>query len=232
MFIPGPENIGQLLRVASDSFRAYIGLRAFAGLWLGEASAVQVGDTDFLRRTLTVSRQVQRAGRGVEIPKWGGEGDVYLAPTLVDMLAAHVAAHSPGDNPSRWLFADDGRQPQHQNSVTYRWSERLRAAGLLGIQLHDLCHFYASGLIAEGCDAVTVQRAMRHSNATTKLGTYSHLWPSAEDRTRAAAEAILGASLANLADYPRTGEPKIPVDQASTEFLGTYTALAELRRRL
>jgi hypothetical protein len=28
-----------------------------------------------------------------------------------------------------------------------------------GVELHDLRHFYASGLIASGCDVVTVQRA-------------------------------------------------------------------------
>src|ERR1700733_9573959 len=50
-------------------------------------------------------------------------------------------------------------------------------------------HFYASGLISQGCDVVTVQRALGHASATTTLSTYAHLWPSAEDRTRKAAEA-------------------------------------------
>jgi len=60
---------------------------------------------------------------------------------------------------------------------------------------HDLRHFYASGLIAAGCDVVTVQRSLGHSKATTTLNTYAHLWPTAEDRTRKAAESIMAASL-------------------------------------
>jgi integrase len=36
-------------------------------------------------------------------------------------------------------------------------------------------HFYASGLIAAGCDVVTVQRALGHAKATTTLSTYAHL---------------------------------------------------------
>jgi hypothetical protein len=32
--------------------------------------------------------------------------------------------------------------------------------------MHDSGHFYASGLIAAGCQAVTVQRALRHAEAT------------------------------------------------------------------
>lgn len=50
-----------------------VALCAFAGLRLGEAAAVQVGDVDFLRRTLTLSRQAQREnGGGIEIrpPKY------------------------------------------------------------------------------------------------------------------------------------------------------------------
>jgi integrase len=50
---------------------------------------------------------------------------------------------------------------------------------------------------------VTVQRALGHSKATTTLDTYSHLWPSAEDRTRQAAGAML-ADVLNRADSLRT----------------------------
>ena len=56
--------------------------------------------------------------------------------------------------------------------------------------LHDLRDFYASGLIAAGCDVVTVQHALGHSTPTITLDTYSHPWPKAEDRTRAAAAGL------------------------------------------
>jgi integrase len=49
---------------------------AGAVLRLGEAAGARVEDIDFLRRTLNVARQVQRAGRGaVEFrpPKYGSE---------------------------------------------------------------------------------------------------------------------------------------------------------------
>ena len=65
------------------------------------------------------------------------------------------------------------------------------------MRLHDLRHFYASGLIAAGCDVVTVQRALGHSTATTTLSTYAHLWPTAEDRTRSAASGLAAAALAD-----------------------------------
>jgi integrase len=70
-----------------------------------------------------------------------------------------------------------------------------RRAEVSGVTLHDCRHFYASGLIAAGCDVVTLQRALGHAKATTTLGTYAHLWPTAEDRTRQAAGALMSETL-------------------------------------
>ncbi|WP_409332603.1 tyrosine-type recombinase/integrase [Trujillonella humicola] len=200
MTLPTPAQVGTLLQSADDSFRTFVGLCAFAGLRLGEAAAVRVSDIDFLRRTLTVARQVQRTtGGGIDIraPKYGSERQVYLAPSLVDLLAQHVAAYCPE---GYWIFTGETGEPPHQNSIGYRWRTTLKSAGLAGVKLHDLRHFYASGLIASGCDVVTVQRALGHATATTTLNTYSHLWPTAEDRTRRAAEQLFADSCGFSAD--------------------------------
>jgi integrase len=92
------------------------------------------------------------------------------------------------------------REPPHQNSIGYRWHTTLKSARLTGVKLHDLRHFSASGLIASGCDVVTVQRALGHATATTTLTTYSHLWSTAEDRTRRAAEQLFADSCGPRAD--------------------------------
>jgi integrase len=127
------------------------------------------------------------------------------------MLAAHV--EHVGVRPDGWLFVGAGDGPPHQNTVGYWWRKTLRDAGLPGLKLHDLRHFYASGLIAEGCDVVTVQRSLGHATATTTLNTYSHLWPAAEDRTRKAAEAMMSTAVGNLADSVRTNVTKKHSDQ-------------------
>ncbi|MFH5824359.1 tyrosine-type recombinase/integrase [Georgenia sp. AZ-5] len=197
MSIPTPEEVGQLMTVADERFQPFVALCAFAGLRLGEAAGVQLGDVDFLRKTLKVSRQVQRLNGGeidVRAPKYGSERVVYLADNLVNVRAKHVAKYGTTGK-SRWLFAGEEEGPPHQNTVGHWWRKALRDAGLSGIKLHDLRHFYASGLIAAGCDVVTVQRSLGHSKATTTLNTYAHLWPTAEDRTRKAAESIMSASL-------------------------------------
>jgi integrase len=199
MRIPSVEDVGQLLAHADSTrvstrkgFRAYVALCAFAGLRKGEAAAVQVGDIDFLRRQLTVSRQLQRDGSDYAIrpPKYGSERIVYLPDELITILSEQIATHLEDRDPSRWLFTVN-EEPMYDNAITWRWRATRNAAKRTRVRLHDLRHFYASGLIAAGCDAVTVQRALGHSAATTTLNTYSHLWPTAEDRTREAASALM-----------------------------------------
>lgn len=216
MSIPTPEEVGQLMAVADERFRPFIALCAFAGLRLGEAAGIQLGDVDFLRKTLKVSRQIQRLNGGdidVRAPKYGSERVVYLADGLVNVLAQHVADYGTVGK-SRWLFAGDEEGPPHQNTVGYWWRKTLRDAGLSGIKLHDLRHFYASGLVAAGCDVVTVQRSLGPSKATTTLHTYAHLWPTAEDRTRKAAESIMSASLGLSAGASADAEPSRSVKQS------------------
>jgi integrase len=197
MSIPTPDDVGLLMTAAEDGFSTFVALCALAGLRLGEAAAVQLGDVDFVGAALAVTRQVQRVNGGaidVRAPKYGSERVVHLANGLVDLLAQHVADFGTiGDE--QWLFTGKGDQPPHQNTVGYWWRKTLRVAGLSDIKLHDLRHFYASGLIAAGCDVVTVQRSLGHAKATTTLNTYAHLWPTAEDRTRKAAQSIIDASL-------------------------------------
>lgn len=123
------EQVGRLLAHADSNrvstrkgFRAYVALCAFAGLRKGEAAAVQVGDIDFLRRQLAVSRQLQRDGSDYAIrpPKYGSERVVYLPNDLVTILSEHVATHLDDADPAQWLFTVDD-EPMYDNAITWRW---------------------------------------------------------------------------------------------------------------
>jgi integrase len=189
MTIPTPETVRRILDAADPRFRAFVGLCAFAGLRLGEAAALQVGDVDFLRRQIRVRRQVQRLNGGaidIRLPKYNSERTVHAADALIEMLAEHVGLGLTNE----WLFEGAAGLPPHQNTVGHRWRTTLSGAGVEGVRLHDLRHFLASGLIASGCDVVAVQRALGHAKSTTTLTTYAHLWPSAEDRVRDASARL------------------------------------------
>jgi integrase len=134
--------------------------------------------------------------REVDPPKAGSSRTVYVSDDLLELLSRHVRdVGTWGDE--GWMFGIG--ELLNRNSAGHLWRETRRAVGMDSFTLHDLRHFYASGLIAEGCDVVTVQHALGHSQPTITLNTYSHLWPKAEDKTRAAA-----ASLWRDADSLRT----------------------------
>ncbi len=194
MTIPTPDVVRSILQACDPRFRAFVGLCAFAGLRLGEAAALKVGDIDFLRRQVHVRRQVQRLEGGevdVRLPKYNSERTVHIPDALVEMLAQHVELGLFDG----WLFAGVEGIPPHQNTVGYRWRTTLSRAGVQGVRLHDLRHFFASSLIASGCDVVAVQRALGHTKSTTTLTTYAHLWPSAEDRVRDASARLVAEVL-------------------------------------
>ena len=45
---------------------------------------------------------------------------------------------------------------------------------------------------------VTVQRALGHSSPNITLYTYSHIWPTAEDKTRNASATLIGKVLRTI----------------------------------
>lgn len=211
MTIPTAQEVGAAIRATDDIepwYAAFIAVCAFAGLRRGEASALRVSDVDFMRKEIRVQRQVQWTDDGqMEIrgPKYGSERTVYVPDRLVKIVAEHVRLYRPGNDPDRWLFpgARDERLPAHAATVA-RWWRKVRDKVGIEHRLHDLRHFYASGLIAAGCDVVTVQRALGHSSASVTLDTYSHLWPDANDRTRKAAAGLVEQALGSTADALRT----------------------------
>ena len=175
MTIPTPDGVRRILgrRRPVQGLR---GLCAFAGLRLGEAAALRVGDVDFLRRQVHIRRQVQRLDGGeidIRLPKYNSERTVHVPDALVEMLAQHVELGLFDG----WLFAAwRASHPTRTPSAT-GGARRCPGRGQ-GVRLHDLRHFFASGLIAAGCDVVAVQRALGHAKSTTTLTTYAHLWPS------------------------------------------------------
>lgn len=210
MEVATSEQVGRLVAASEPAMRAYVALCAFAGLRLGEASGLNVSDIDFLGRRLEVTRQVQKKRGGppeLRPPKYESYRTIFIPDELVGLLARHIG--ELGASSEGWLFTGSSGQPISPTTVDTWWRRTVAAAGLADITLHFLRHFYASGLIAAGCDVVTVQRALGHKSPSVTLNTYSHLWPTAEDRTRKASGQLAAEALSfAAADSLRTEEAK------------------------
>jgi integrase len=97
------------------------------------------------------------------------------------------------------------------------WRPIVEGAGMTGTRFHDLRHFFASQLIANGETAAYIRDQMGHSSIHVTFDTYGHLFPGrgkdASERfeksmeiARKEAEADVSNPLAK--DGGRTGKPE------------------------
>jgi integrase len=130
---------------------------------------------------------------------------VPFPQSLALELSAHIAATTRRDD---WLFANEwGQQLAPWTLERAIRAARAKVPGLPPtFTYHDLRHYLASLLIAEGADVKVVQARLRHASAKTTLDTYGHLWPDRDDSTRATIDSVMAARVEALADSVRTGD--------------------------
>jgi len=202
---PTVEEVQKVRDALDQRWRAVVTTLAGSGLRIGELLGLEVGDVDFLRRTIRVARQRTQANT-ITPTKGRRSRTVPVGQVVVDVLAAYLRDHNPteGERPDqrRPLFVDELTEP-----LTYRRWKRLLsdAAEGAGVEMgsHSLRHFAASALISGGASVKQVQAFLGHSSAVITLRTYAHLFPGDEDRTRNVLDAALGP-LAAAADSVRT----------------------------
>jgi integrase len=172
-------------------------LGAQTGLRPGELLGLSVEQVDFLRKTIRVDRQL-RGGEIVFEPKTAASRRVVpIDEVTVDLLAAQLAACPAG--PGGLVFTrPDGIRPLSDRETMRAWNAAVTAAGVgRRVRLHDMRHFYASVLIAEGADVKEVQARLGHKRATETLDIYSHLFETSEDRTRTRIGRVFSAGVSS-----------------------------------
>lgn len=188
----------KLYEAAEEKYRPAILLGAFAGLRTAEACGLRVVDVDL--DAMTVTPMVQYPDKPLKT-----ESSMAAVP-IPDVFAGELKRLLDGRTDG-WVLLDDGgvqlgpwKVERHMRRI------RKQVPGLSPqFRFHDLRHYYASMLIASGADVKVVQQRLRHSKATTTLLTYSHLWPDADQTTRAAVGRAMGPLINNAADPVRTG---------------------------
>ncbi|MGD0499098.1 MAG: site-specific integrase [Bryobacteraceae bacterium] len=96
--------------------------------------------------------------------------------------------------PQRWNLVFPTRSGNRQTHLLRRLKEIAAAASVTGATLHKFRHTYATRLLESGCDIVTVQRLMGHSDLDT---TRQYLDPDEKLKRRAVSKLSLAASVAD-----------------------------------
>lgn len=169
-------------------------LAAGTGLWQGKVLGLTIDRINFLRRTVTVDRQlVTVRGQGPIFgpPKTEASVRVVPLPTVVaDALAEHLRRFPTAAG--GLVFTNANGDPIRRNGFGMMWAKAAKEVGTTAT-FHALRHYYASLLIRHGESVKTVQARLGHKTAAETLDTYAHLWPDSDDRSRDAVDAVLGS---------------------------------------
>jgi integrase len=196
------EQVAALIDAAHPQYRALLHFCAGTGTRAREAFGLTVDRIDFLRRQVTIDRQLAtRDGSiGWKAPKTPSSvRSIPLDDGVIEAVASHLAAIG---SPAKGIVFSTPRGRAIDLHRAYGEAKRpgwfrkaARSAGLPDdITLHDLRHFYASLLIRNGASVKLVQARLGHKSALETLDTYGHLWPDSDEQTR----SILNEALSTL----------------------------------
>lgn len=191
---PTVDQVEAVIDELPDRYQAVVVLAAGTGMRQGECFGLSADRVDFLRRTITIDRQLILLRGGP--PEFGPpktQASVRSVP-LPDVVGSALAAHLERwpDGEHGLIFTNTVGRAIHRNRFHEVWRAATTRAGADGLRFHDLRHFYASLLINHGESVKVVQARLGHASASETLDTYAHLWPDNEERTRAAVDDVLG----------------------------------------
>jgi len=168
---------------ASDYFVLFF-LLARAGLRIGEALALKIGDLDFVERLINVERTIVRGEIGP--PKHGLARQVDMSAQLTKVLGQLALDRkeellqlgiSADELPNMWLFQNEAGKPMDDSKVRKVFTKLLTKSGLAQRNPHFLRHTFASLLLQQGESLKYVQEQLGHSSIKMTCDTYGHLVP-------------------------------------------------------
>lgn len=141
--------------------RIVLSLIYSAGLRGQEVINLKIADIDFERKTIHIRQSKYKKDRIVPLSG-------YMALGLKKYLDA--------ENPYLWLF--NGKQPESQYSMrglSWIMRENLKKTSIKKeVNLHTLRHTYATHLLEEGVDIVSLKNLLGHADITTTM-IYLHI---------------------------------------------------------
>lgn len=141
--------------------RVVLALIYSAGLRGQEVINLKISDIDFERKTIHIRQSKYKKDRVVP-----------LAESMAVGLKKYLAA----ENPHLWLF--NGKEPDGRYSVkgiSWVMRENLKKTSIKKeVSLHSLRHSYATHLLEQGLNIVTLKELLGHADITTTM-IYLHV---------------------------------------------------------
>jgi len=193
--------------VSDDELHALWVLLATSGMRRGEALGLRWQDLDLRKGRLSIRQSLSSGGGKLSFspPKTAkSRRALSLDPATVAVLRSHRAQQGEEQlaagvlgGATGLVFARADGSPTRPDSVSRRFTQLSRNAGLPVIRVHDLRHTYATIALSAGAHPKVVAERLGHSTIAITLDTYSHVLPSLEEETaNRLAQLILGPAAA------------------------------------
>lgn len=183
----------ELLRKEPVKYRAFFFLLIYSGCRRGEMLGLEWRDVDFANCLISIRRtSCYTPDRGTYTDTTKTEQSkrtLKLPHEVVDILCElrEFQLRQADIFGDKWvetgrLFTKENGEPQHPNT-SYHWLEKFCARnGLPFYGLHSFRHLFASLLVSNGVDIVTVSGVLGHSAVSTTSNIYCHMLEDARVR--------------------------------------------------
>jgi len=161
--------------------RIVLSLIYSAGLRGQEVINLKISDIDFERKTIHIRQSKYKKGR--------------IAP-LSDYMALGLKKYILAEHPHVWLF--NGKEPYGRYSVrgiSWVMRETLKKTSISKqVNLHSLRHSYATHLLEQGLNIVTLKDLLGHAEITTTM-IYLHVAQCKHIKPHSPLDTLYGAQI-------------------------------------
>lgn len=163
------------------------------GLRRSEVLGLKESDVNLPLKCVTVSHTRHRVdGENIEQDTKTEQSRRTLAlpDVVVKDIKVLIKEHDRPYKHTDYLIQDGFGQPMNPSVLTNHIHDIEDAAGLPQISVHGLRHTFASMLNNAGIDIARISRELGHSNISTTLGVYTHVFGGATASSRGIADAL------------------------------------------
>jgi integrase len=191
------EEIHRFLIALNDEridFKVAYELALFCGLRRSEILGLKESDVNITFKCVTVSKtrhsidgkdvvqgtKTEKSHRTLAVPD-------FVIEDINTLIESHRCLRFEHTD---YLIQDGFGKPLGPSNLTQHLARLEEKAILPNVSLHDLRHTFASMLNNAGVDIAMISRELGHSNLTTTLNVYTHVFGNITDSSRGIADSL------------------------------------------
>ena len=222
------EEFFNLLKTAPLKYRAFFTLDIYSGIRRGEMLGLEWKDIDFQTGVIHIQRTSNYTKtNGIYTDTTKTESSVRFVKVPMEVIDVLLLYKEEQDEEriklgSKWhdtdrLFVKYDGQPINPQTP-YGWLKEFCEKNDFSFYgIHQFRHLHTSLLIGAGIDPTTVSGILGHSQVSTTLNLYSHIFRENQIK---ACDAVANALSFTAKDYPDTKNPHHANDTESYKKIG------------